>query len=98
MLVDSLLAIDVLLIYLYAQYKSLRKDSTADGYFVKLKFLTMLRVFLLLVSCVPFLIHFTRKTIKKIAVFRILADVALIGATVYYFYLEMVPTIYNEMI
>lgn len=55
------------------------------------------RAVLLIFSFLPLMMFFTRKTIRKLAITRILVNTLLLGATVYFFYIEMVPNFYNDM-
>lgn len=97
MILDSLVIFDVLLLYLYAKDQYVKNKNSGRKFFVKFRILILMRCVLLVLSVIPFLIHFTRKTIRKIAICRIAFDLIHMIVIGMVFYKKMIINYYDDM-
>jgi hypothetical protein len=97
MMFDSVLAFDLALVYLYLKDCKLKLKENHHALEMEFRILILLRGIVLVASVIPMLTFFTRKTIRKIAIFRVVFDFVLFAAVAGMFYVKLIPIFYKDM-
>ena len=99
MVLDSLLAFDVLIIWMflwikvyYVKYQDYEEDLMTFRLF------TLAKSMLFVLSCVPLILNFTRISIRIMAILRMGFDLAIIGFCSFFFYSKILNEYYKDWI
>jgi hypothetical protein len=94
MILDSLLSFDILMIILFLNVKIVEEPSQNEDLGFKLRILVLLKSTFAIFSLVPFFISFTRQTLRKIAILRIVLDLAMACFYVVWVYTDITNDLY----
>jgi len=96
MIIDSLVVLDMLLLYLKAEIVKEYEEKIETGY-QTLRVFGFARLSLLLMSFLPFLMFFTRRSIRSIVIIRLVLDGTLLVCGFVFCFLSLLKYLNSQV-